>query len=90
MRNAIAPVVGTSIYSNALYHRQQYHVTRLSQDVDALSSDARHLPPAVLKGKVMQQATLVAMKDVSGTTVAGLTATAILVLFLPYRKHETT
>lgn len=90
MRNAIAPVVGTSIYSNALYHRQQYHVTRLSQDVDALSGDARHLPPAVLKGKVMQQATLVAMKDISGTTVVGLAATAILVLFLPYRKHETT
>ena len=27
MRNAIAPVVGTSIYSNALYHRQQYRST---------------------------------------------------------------
>ncbi|MGM9727085.1 MAG: hypothetical protein ACI3YJ_05685 [Prevotella sp.] len=90
MRNAIAPVVGTSIYSNALYHRQQYYVTRLSQDVDALNRNAWHLPPAVLKGKVMQQAILVAMKNISGTTVVGLTATAFIVLFLPYRRHETT
>ena len=38
----------------------------------------------------MQQATLVALKDISVTTVVSLTATAFLVLFLPYRKQETT
>lgn len=40
----------------------------------------------------MQQATLVAMRDISGTTVVSLTAIAllVLVLFLPYRKQETT
>ena len=34
MRNAIAPVIGSSIYSNWLNHRQQYYVTRLAQTVD--------------------------------------------------------
>ena len=38
----------------------------------------------------MQQATLVAMMYISGTTVVSLTATALLVLFLPYLKQETT
>lgn len=35
MRNAIAPVVGSSIYANWLNHRQQYNVTRLVQTVDS-------------------------------------------------------
>ena len=35
MRNAIAPVVGSSIYANWLNHRQQYYVTRLAQTVDS-------------------------------------------------------
>lgn len=34
MRNAIAPVVGSSLYTNWLNHRQQYYVTRLAQTVD--------------------------------------------------------
>lgn len=34
MRNAIAPVVGSSLYANWLNHRQQYYVTRLAQTVD--------------------------------------------------------
>lgn len=34
MRNAIAPVIGFSIYSNWLNHKQQYYITRLSQTVD--------------------------------------------------------
>lgn len=33
MRNAIAPVVGTSVYANWLQNRQQYHVERLAQDI---------------------------------------------------------
>lgn len=38
MRNAIAPVAGASVYANILNERQQYHVTRLAQDVDAVGS----------------------------------------------------
>lgn len=35
MRNAIAPVIGSSLYANWLNHRQQYYVTRLVQTVDS-------------------------------------------------------
>lgn len=35
MRNAISPVIGSSIYANWLNHRQQYYVTRLAQTVDS-------------------------------------------------------
>ena len=95
-RNAIAPVVGTSAYSNWLNHRQQYYITRLAQDVDAvrmgnaakLSSSS--LATASMKGRVAKQATIVAMKDITGDTVVLLSATALLVLLLPYRRGETT
>lgn len=40
MRNSIAPVIGASIYSNALNQRQQYYITRLSQDIDATNNMA--------------------------------------------------
>ncbi len=35
MRNAIAPVVGSSIYANWLNDRQQYHITRLAHDMES-------------------------------------------------------
>lgn len=38
MRNAIAPVVGTSVYSNWLNQRQQYYTTKLAQDVDNVNT----------------------------------------------------
>lgn len=91
MRNAIAPVVGASVYSNWLNHRQQYYMNRLAQDIDVVH--IRQVDPNVvvsLKGRVAKQATLVAMKDVTGNTVILLSATAFLVFFLPYRKGETT
>lgn len=34
MRNAIAPVAGSSLYANWMNDRQQYHVTRLVQNMD--------------------------------------------------------
>ena len=97
-RNAIAPVVGVSAYSNWLNHRQQYYISRLSQDVDAVhvgraafaATPSTPLATASLKGRVTRQATLVAMKNITGDTVVLLSATAFLVLLLPYRKGETT
>ena len=100
-RNAIAPVVGVSVYSNWLTHSQQYHIMRLSQEVDAVnvaslapaafaSKQSPQLATASLKGRVTKQATLVAMRDITGDTVVLLSATAFLVLLLPYRKGETT
>ena len=97
-RNAIAPVVGVSTYSNWLNHRQLYYISRLAQDVDAVhvgraafaATPSSQLATASLKGRVAKQATLVAMKNITGDTVILLSATAFLVLLLPYRKGETT
>lgn len=93
-RNAIAPVVGSSAYSNWLNQRQQYYASRLAQDVDAVhvgqAGKSGPLAMVSLKGRVVKQATIVAMKDITGDTVLLLSATAFLVLLLPYRKGETT
>lgn len=111
MRNAIAPVVGSSIYSNWLNQRQQYYVTRLAHDVDrqnplsdAVATQAQMLGRSTgkgsleasqfattsIKGKVMVQATIVAMKDITGKTIILLLSTIGLVLIIPYHKGETT
>lgn len=34
MRNAIAPVIGSSLYTNWVNERQQYYISRLSHEVD--------------------------------------------------------
>lgn len=111
MRNAIAPVVGSSVYTNWLNHRQQYYVTRLAQNVDSEntlastafmqterigqaggkgSTEAEQLAATSLKSRVMVQATIVAMKDITGQTVLLLLGTAGMVLLLPYHKGEFT
>ncbi|MBO5156138.1 MAG: hypothetical protein J6C05_03270 [Prevotella sp.] len=111
MRNAIAPVAGSSIYANWLNHRQQHYITRLSHNVDynnglAMSAfmqakrngqaggkdpmEAERLAATSLKSRVAVQATIVAMKDITGKTVMLLLGMAGIVLLLPYHKGETT
>lgn len=111
MRNAIAPVVGSSLYANWLNHRQQYYVTRLVQTVDSENTlaatafmqtkrigqaggkgtiEAEQLATTSLKGRIVMQSTIVAMKDITGQTVLLLLGTAGMVLLLPYHKKETT
>lgn len=111
MRNAIAPVVGTSVYTNWLNHRQQYYITRLAQDVDAqnvLAStafvqtqrmgqaqgkstlEATQLATTSIKGRIVVQATIVAMRDITGKTILFLLCASALTLLLPYYKGETT
>lgn len=111
MRNAIAPVVGTSIFSNLLNGSQQYYISMLAQDIDSSnplvasfhsqirlaghtagkgSLESEQLSAMSLKGKVSVQATIVAMKDLTGDTVLMIVATIGLVLTLPYHKKETT
>lgn len=111
MRNSIAPVIGSAIYSNSLNERQQYHITRLAQDIDhtntkAVSAytqtaflgkasgkdsfDAERLSVTAMKGKVSVQATLVAMKDITGLTIVSLLIATVFVFILPYHKNETT
>lgn len=111
MRNAIAPVAGASIYSNRLNERQQYYITRLSQDVDATnqiasatreqnilvgkvsgkgSYEAEQFSAVAIKGKVALQATIVAMKEITGNTVILILIATGIVLILPYYRKETT
>lgn len=111
MRNAIAPVVGSSIYSNWLNYEQQYYVTRLAQNVDAVNPisnaaatqtqriglaggkstlEASQLSATSLKGTVLKQATIVAMKDITGETIILILATVGIIYIFPYHKRETT
>ena len=86
VRNVIAPAVGTSVYGNWLQERQQHYVTRLAQDVrmdDPRASFAMTVP-------VRLQATLVAMKDITGSTVWLCLGSMTLVLLIPYYKEERT
>lgn len=111
MRNSIAPVIGASVYTNALNDRQQYYIARLSQDIDAMNpdaaathaqnravgklsgksaSEAEMFSLTVMKGRVAVQATIVAMKEITGITVILLLATAGIAFILPYHRNETT
>lgn len=111
MRNAIAPVVGSSLYTNWLNHRQQYYVTRLVQTVDNENTlaatafmqtkragqaggkgtvEAEQLAITSLKGRIVMQSTIVAMKDITGQTVLLLVGATGMALLLPYHQRETT
>lgn len=111
MRNSIAPVIGASIYSNTLNERQQYHITRLSENIDPTSTlasetyarnmlvgrstgkgsyEAQQFSTLAMKGKVTVQATIVAMKEITGNTVIMILVTAVITFLLPYHREETT
>lgn len=111
MRNAIAPVIGSSIYSNILNERQQYYTARLSQNIDAVnptaaavnivntsagkaagkdSFEAEQLSIMAIKGRVSVQATITAMKNITGNTVILILMITAIVFILPYHKKETT
>lgn len=111
MRNSIAPVIGTSIYSNWLNQRQQYHISVLSENITASNPLASHthaqnmaiakasgkgsfeseqFSSVAIKGKVTIQATIVAMKEITGNTIILILIATALTLILPYHKKETT
>ncbi|MGM9811832.1 MAG: hypothetical protein ACI30V_03210 [Muribaculaceae bacterium] len=111
MRNAIAPVAGAAVLSNALCHKQQYQVTRLAQNVDEQNPlaagsfaalrgnaraqgggerEAREFACTALWGRVAKQATLVAMRDVTGGAVVCLAVAAVVVLLPVYRRGESS
>lgn len=111
MRNSIAPVIGASIYSNTLNERQQYHITRLSENIDPTSPlaaetyarnmlvgrstgkgsyEAQQFSTLAMKVKVTPQATIVAMKEITGNTVIMILVTAVIAFLLPYHREETT
>ena len=108
-RNALAPVVGMSLYTNWLQERQQHYIHRLAQNVDyenqqaatydygmrrmgqakgGSTLEAQQLSATAMRGKITVQATLVAMRDITGTTIWLLVGTIAFVLFFPYHRDE--
>jgi len=108
-RSVIGPVAGTSLYSNVLNERQQYYISRLSQNVDMLNpeiaetftqtqigsmrqgkslEEAQIVATKSVEGRIQVQATLAALKEVSGWTIYGGIACIIIVLLIPYSHHR--
>jgi hypothetical protein len=50
---------------------------------------ASQLATTAVKGRVVKQATLVAMKDICGTTILLLLGVTTIVILIPYHKQET-
>ena len=65
-------------------------VARLGQMQGKDGFEASRLASTLMKGQVSLQATLVAMKDITGSTIWICTTSVLLVLFIPYYKREKT
>lgn len=52
--------------------------------------EASRLASTLMKGQVTLQATLVAMKDITGSTVWICLGSALAVLLMPYHRNEKT
>ena len=80
MRNAIAPVVGSSIYSNWLTERRQHYVTRLAQAVDGENDTAsRTFTLTKLAGQAGGKGTLEAEQLASTSLKGRVTVQAAIV-----------
>ena len=65
-------------------------VTRLGQLQGKDGMEASRLASTLMKGQVTLQATLVAMKDITGSTVWICLGSALAVLLMPYHRKEKT
>ena len=65
-------------------------VTRLGQLQGKDGMEASRLASTLMKGQVTLQATLVAMKDITGSTVWICLGSALAVLLMPYHRNEKT
>lgn len=111
MRNAIAPVIGSSVYSNRMNRNQQYYISRLVQNVDEenpivsttfqkskrvgllsgkSTREAEQFAVTSIKGRIVVQSTILAMKNITGQTIILLLITVCITVLLPYNKKETT
>ena len=93
MRNSIAPVIGTSIYSNWLNDRQQYHISVLSEEIvasnpSAAQTNAQNMTIAKATGKgsfESERFSSMVMKGkvtIQGTIVAMKEITGITVILI--------
>lgn len=111
VRNVMAPAVGTSVYSNWLQERQQFHTEELVQNVDITNqyavqnfsqssklaaskglnrAETEQFATSALATKIRQQATIVAMKDITATTIWLCVGCTLICLILPYHRQEKT
>lgn len=65
-----------------------YGLRRMGQASGGSTMEAQQLSATAMRGKITVQATLVAMRDITGTTIWLLVGTIALVLFFPYHKDE--
>lgn len=99
-RNAIAPVAGMSVYTNALQHQQRNYMERMIQDINVENYQAQQLvavsrtvggdaaPLAVWRGVGGEASTIAAMRSITGVTIWILIGCVGVVLLFPYQKHE--
>lgn len=63
---------------------------RIGQAGGKGTTEAEQLATTSLKGRIVMQSTIVAMKDITGQTVLLLLGAVGMTLLLPYHKRETT
>lgn len=86
-RNAVAPPVGSALYANWLYHRQQYHEQRLSENLDpTLLASPTQLTARYRQ--VVVQSHLAAMKDVAGMTVWAVIGLGEAMVVVPVERRK--
>ncbi len=76
--------------SNPLVAHTHARNTAIANASGKSTLEARQFSSIAMKGKVTIQATIVAMKEITGNTVILILAAAALTLILPYYKKETT
>lgn len=70
-RSVIAPVVGATVYTNLMNERQQYYITKLSQNVDVLNPEiagiySQTVAVGIMEGKSNEDAQIIATMSVKG------------------------
>lgn len=75
-------------YENQQAATYDYGMRRMGQAKGGSTLEAQQLSATAMRGKITVQATLVAMRDITGTSIWLLVGTIAFVLFFPYHRDE--
>lgn len=75
-------------YENQQAATYDYGMRRMGQAKGGSTLEAQQLSATAMRGKITVQATLVAMRDITGITIWLLVGTIAFVLFFPYHRDE--
>ena len=89
-QNYITRFVQEASNDNPQASKQFAQAVRLGQMQGKDALETERLATTLMKSKVLLQATLIAMKDITGSTVWLCLGSTLLVLFVPYHKKERT